>query len=155
MSSSRPLLLLINLSIERDWVQKKKESCLFKGFLIILFQNILLLKQFPACNDCSGLFTKIIKRSWTSFCCTFSARLVNKNVLYLILYLWTKCRYQTKCVNELLFRQLTTSWTLRFIFNHTLKQWPTGRKRGKDRNTKIWISRERKKLFRWNKKHFS
>ena len=29
-----------------------------------------------------------------------------------------------------------TSLTLRFIFDHPLKQWPTGRKRAKDRNTK-------------------
>ena len=28
-------------------------------------------------------------------------------------------------------------------------------KKGEDENTKIWISRERKELFRWNKKHFS
>ena len=28
-------------------------------------------------------------------------------------------------------------------------------KRGEDKNTKIWISRERKELFRWNKKHLS
>ena len=27
-------------------------------------------------------------------------------------------------------------------------------KRGEDEYTKIWISRERKELFRWNKKHF-
>ena len=26
---------------------------------------------------------------------------------------------------------------------------------GEDENTQIWISRERKELFRWNKKHFS
>ena len=57
---------------------------------------------------------------------------------------------------EFLLRQLMTSWTLRFIFDHSLKQWLTGRKRRKDRNTKNWISRERKELFRrWNKKHFS
>ena len=68
---------------------------------------------------------------------------------------WTVYRqFQTKCVIEFLFRQLMTSWTLRFIFDHPLKQWPTGRKRGKDRNTKNWISREWKELFRWNKKHF-
>ena len=42
----------------------------------------------------------------------------------------------------------------KFIFDHHLKQWPTGRKRGKDRNAKNWISRERKELFRWNKKDF-
>ena len=26
---------------------------------------------------------------------------------------------------------------------------------GEDGNTKIWIYRERKEIFRWNKKHFS
>ena len=64
-------------------------------------------------------------------------------------------RYQTKCVIEFLFWQLMASWTLRFIFDHSLKQWPTDRKKGKDRNTKIWISQEQKEPFRWNKKHFS
>ena len=27
-------------------------------------------------------------------------------------------------------------------------------KRGEDGNTKIWVSRDRKELFRWNKKYF-
>ena len=27
--------------------------------------------------------------------------------------------------------------------------------KGEGGNTKIWISRERKEIFRWNKKHFS
>ena len=35
-----------------------------------------------------------------------------------------------------------TSWTLRFIFDLPLKQWLTGRKRGKDRNTKNLTSRK-------------
>ena len=52
-------------------------------------------------------------------------------------YLFAFSRYQTKCVIEFLFRKLMTSWTLGFIFDHRLKQWPTGRKRGKDRNTKF------------------
>ena len=43
------------------------------------------------------------------------------------------------------------SWTLKFIFDQALKQWLTGRKRGEGKNTEIWISRERKELFRWNK----
>ena len=30
-----------------------------------------------------------------------------------------------------------TSWTFRFIFNCPPRQWPTGKKREKDRNTKI------------------
>ena len=109
-----------------------------------------------------GLFTKIIKRSGTSFCCTFSAWLSYKNVLYLILHLWTKFQFHIffpsqdikQNVLEFLFRQLMTSWTLRFIFNHPLKQWPIGRKRGKARNKKIWISQEQKEHFGWNKKHF-
>ena len=47
-----------------------------------------------------------------------------------------------------------TAWTLRFIFDHPLKQLATERKKGDDGNAKIWISRERKELFRQNKKHF-
>ena len=52
-------------------------------------------------------------------------------------YLFSFSRYQTKCVTEFLFRQLITSKTLRFILDHPLKQWPTGKKRGEDGNTKI------------------
>ena len=36
---------------------------------------------------------------------------------------------------------------IRLTYDHPLKQWSTGRKRGKDGNTKIRISRERKELF--------
>ena len=72
-----------------------------------------------------------------------------------ISYLFSFSRYQTKCVIKLLFRQLMTSQTLRFILDQPPKQWLTGGKRRKGGNTKIWISRERKELFRWNKKHFS
>ena len=56
-------------------------------------------------------------------------------------------RISKKCVIEFLFRQLIMSWTLRFIFDHPPKQWPTGRKRGKGRNTKKWISWERKRFL--------
>ena len=108
---------------------------------------------------------QIIKRSRTSFFCTFSAWFFYKNVFLSdtpsmddkvsMSYFFSLSRYQTKCVIEFLFRQLMTSWTLRFFFEHLLKQWPTGRKRGKDRSTKNWISQERKELFRWNKKHLS
>ena len=108
---------------------------------------------------------QIIKRSRTSFFCTFSAWFFYKNVFLSdtpsmddkvsMSYLFALSRYQTKCVIEFLFRQLMTSWTLRFISDHLLKQWPTGGKRGKDRSKKNWISRERKEFFRWNKKHLS
>ena len=63
--------------------------------------------------------------------------------------------YQTKRVIKFLFRKLMTPWTLRFIFNHPLSN---GRGRGgwrEVRNTKIWVSRERKELFRWSRNHFS
>ena len=68
---------------------------------------------------------------------------------HLISFSW----YQTKCVIKSLFRQVMTSQTLRFFLNQPLKQWLTGKKRGEDENTKIWISQERKELFRWNQKH--
>ena len=55
------ILFLIILSIERDWVLKKKQSYFFESFLIILFQNILLLKECFACNGCFRLFSKIIE----------------------------------------------------------------------------------------------
>ena len=109
--------------------------------MIVLFQNILLLKQFLACNGYFGLFTKIIKRSGTSFCCTFSAWFFYKNVHYLILHLWTKFQCHTIFPSQDIkqnvlvssFRQLMMSWTFRFIFDHPLKQWPTVRKIGKDK----------------------
>ena len=64
-------------------------------------------------------------------------------------------RYQTKCVIKFLFWQMMTSYTLGFLLNRTLMQWLTGKKREEEENTKIWISREQKELFIWNKKHFS
>ena len=122
---------------------------------MILFQNILLLKEFLVCNGCFGLFTKIIKRSGTCFCCTFSAWFFYKDVLYLcaaqikniFIEKSSSCsiygqsfsvipffllKIPNKHVIEFLYRQLITSWTLRFIFDHpVLKQWPTGRKEGR------------------------
>ena len=62
-------------------------------------------------------------------------------------YLFSFSRYQTKCVIEFLLRQLMTPWTLRFIFDHPPKQWLTGRKRGKDRNTKKSFLDEIKSIF--------
>ena len=35
------------------------------------------------------------------------------------------------------------------------KAMANGEKRGNDKNTKMWISRERKELFRLNKNNFS
>ena len=63
--------------------------------MIIPFQNILLLKEFLACNGCFGLFTKIKKGSGTSFWCTFFAWFFHRNVTYFILYQWTKFQCHT------------------------------------------------------------
>ena len=51
-------------------------------------------------------------------------------------YLFSFSRYQAKCVIKLLFKQLMTSSTLRFFLDQPPKQWPTGRKRREDGNTK-------------------
>ena len=65
------------------------------GFLIILFQNVLFLKDFLACNGCFGLFRKTKKGSGASFWCAFSAWFFHKNVPYLILYQWTTFQCHT------------------------------------------------------------
>ena len=94
--------------------------------MIILFQNILFSKEFPACNGCFELFTKIKEKSGTSSWCIFSTWFFHKNVPYLILYLWAKVsmpylssfsRYQTKYVIMFLFRQLMKNRTLTFQKN--------------------------------------
>ena len=45
------------------------------------------------------------------------------------------------------------SWHKLFHFHLTFWIWKMWKQKGK--TTKNWISRERKELFRWNKKHFS
>ena len=52
-------------------------------------------------------------------------------------YIFSFSRYQTKGIIKFLLQQLMTSKTLRFNFNHPLKQWMTGGKRGEDGNTTI------------------
>ena len=51
-----------NVSINSEH-KNFKNLIMLKGFPIILFQNILFFKEFLACNDCFGLFTKI-KEVW-------------------------------------------------------------------------------------------
>ena len=123
---------------------------------MILFKNILFLKEFLASSSCSGLFTKTKKGPGTSFWCTFSAWFVHKSITIdkvSISFLCFFSRYQRKCVTKFLFKQLMTSKTLKFVFSHPIKQWVT-RKKGKDGNAIIWISPEWQELFRWYKKHF-
>ena len=63
-------------------------------------------------------------------------------------------RYQTKCDIKFLFRQLMSSWTLRFFLRSTSKAMVDSEKKREDKNTKIWMSREWKELFRSNKSIF-
>ena len=129
--------------------------------MVTLFQNILFLQEFRARNGCFEIFSKTKKGSGTSFWCTLSTWCFHESVPYTLSkekvsmsYLFSFSIYQTKCVTKFLFRQLMTSESLRFIFEQTLKQWLTGRKRDEEKNKKIWISRERKELFSLNKKTF-
>ena len=114
--------------------------------MIILFQSVLFLKQYPTCNGCFALFTKIKEGSWTGFGCITSAWFFHVNISYVILYQLTKfqchiflvsSRCQTKCVIRILFRHMLTSKTLRFILNHPLSQWLTGKNWGEVGNTKF------------------
>ena len=135
--------------------------------MIILFQNILVLKEVIACNGCFGFFNKIKKESGTSFWCRFSAWFCHKNVLYLcslltdkvsMSYLFSFSRYQIKSFFKFLFRQLMVPQTLRFILDQALKHWLTGRKRGKMEIQKSeYLQNENSFLDenRWNKKHLS
>ena len=57
---------------------------------MILFQNILFLREFLACNGYFGLFNKIKKGAGTSFWFTSSEWLFHKNAPCLIPYQWAK-----------------------------------------------------------------
>ena len=138
-------------------------SYLFTDFLIILFQNILFLKQFLPYNGCFGLFTKTKKGSRTSIWCTLSTSFFHKKFLTTnwqssMLYLFPFLRYQTKCVVS---PYLDNFWRIRiylYLFRIYLPSssmpMTEREKKGEDGNTKIWTSWQRKELFRWNKKHF-
>ena len=129
------------------WFERKNKVNFLRLFDNLFSKYLLFIfLEFLACNGCLELFIKIKKGSGTNFWCTFSAWFFHKNVSYLILYLWTKFICHTFFPSQDIKQN---------VFNHPLKQWPTGRKGGKDGNTKIWISRERKELFRLNEKYFS
>ena len=105
------------------------------------------------------MFTIIKKGSGTSFWCTFPVWFFHKNVFHLILYQLSKFQCHTFFLSRdikwnVLSSYLDSWWRhelLRFILVQALRQWLTGRERGEDENTKMWISWERKELFRWNK----
>ena len=74
---------------------KKKVKLTFLKFFDDTLSKYAILKELIGCNGCFGLFTKIKKRSGTSFWCTSSALFFHKNVPYLVLYQWTKFQCHT------------------------------------------------------------
>ena len=90
-------------------------------------------------------------------CHAFFLSLDIKKVVTLSSYLdnWWRinfkiCFWSTKAIDK----TETCLITYYITFNHSLKQWVTRKKEGKDTNTKNWISQERKEFFRWNKNNF-
>ena len=132
--------------------------------MITFFQNILFLKEFLACYGCFWLFTKMKRGSGTSFWCPFSAWFFHKNALYLILYQWTRFQCHTFFPSQdvkqnVLLSSYLDSWNVINIkiYLQTASNAMADRekKKGKTyKNTKTWISQERKDFFRWNKKTF-
>ena len=128
--------------------------------MIISFQNILFLKEFLACSGCFGLPTEIKKESETSFCCIFCAWFFHKNIPYLILYQWLKFQCHTLFPsqdikqNVLWSSYLNSWWRHKNYFGSSPQAMADREKRGESGNTKNWISRERKEIFRWNKNIF-
>ena len=56
-------------------------------------------------------------------------------------------RYQTKCVIKFLIRQFIMSQTLRFFLNQPLKQWLTGKKKGKKKTQKLEYLQNKKSFL--------
>ena len=102
--------------------------------MIIQFQNILLLKDFLACNGCFGLFTKIITRSGTSSGTTYFLH----DFSIKMFFIWYSIYGQSFSVIPFFLLKVANKMCYWFFFNHPLKQWPTRRKRGKDGIRKIW-----------------
>ena len=123
--------------------------------MIIIFHNFLFSKEFPACNVCFELLSKIKKGSAANFWCTFSAWFFHKNIPYLILYQWIKFQCHTLFLsqdikqNMLLSSYLDKWWChklLTFSLNQPLKQWLTRKKEGKMEKQKFEYL-ENKKSF--------
>ena len=61
---------------------------------------LLKLKSAIFCQICNGRFSKSKKGSMTSFGCKFSSWFLHRNVLYLILYQWTKFQCHTLFLSQ-------------------------------------------------------
>ena len=91
--------------------------------MIISFQNILFLKEFLACTDFFGLFTKIKKGSGTSVWCTISAWFFHKNAAYLIPYQWPKFQHDTFFPSEHIKQNVWLSSYLENWWHHKLEDF--------------------------------
>ena len=129
--------------------------------MLILFQSIFFFQKFISCISCFRLFTKIKKGNRTSFWGTFSAYYFHKNTPYLILYQLTQFSirptFLLKISNNMFLNSCLSNWWRHKLldlssFNFSSNGWRG--KRREEGNKRIWISLERKKLSRRNKKHF-
>ena len=100
------------------------------------------------------------KRSGTSYQLLSRSRIKFKKFPLFVIILseqvwWCNVKqvlsYSKNCVCKFM---LVNSWHHKlFYFDWPFWIWKVWK--GREKNTKTWISWERKELFRWNKKHFS
>ena len=98
VTGSRLPIFFMIWYIKETWPQRKKSSELFKGFLKILFQNILFLKSFFNALVVLDYLPKLKKWSGSSFWCTFSAHLFHKKMFLTEL---TKLKYQCEFPSQI------------------------------------------------------
>ena len=86
-----PFLFLINLSIKRDWVQKKKRSQgFFKIFWLSYSQICCFLKKLLHAMVFLSYLLKLKRGLGLGFGGHFLHDIFHKSVSYLMLYQWTK-----------------------------------------------------------------
>ena len=119
------------------------EDEIFEGRYLYL---ICISKTIKICpNRLTNIFKCLSSReSLKSFQATFFIEFFDKRFSFVILHVLTEIyqviqdfsSYSVKCVSCSMLRHLKTSWHL--------NTW----------KVKIWLSREQKELWKWNKKHF-
>ena len=105
--------------------------------------SIFIFKRISCMQWLFWIFTNIKKMSGTSFWCLFSAWFFHENVPYLILCLWIKFQCHTFFSSQDMKQNVLSSYLdnwwrhkLWFIFDHLLKQWPTGKNKREGRKYK-------------------
>ena len=111
---------------------------------MIIFQNILFLKEFLACNCCLRLFTKIKKASWTKLLGQIFIVIFHKNLFYIIL-----CQFASQVIKQ---NVLLSSYLDNCIINFKI-YFQSSYKAMADRENK-WGRRKYKYLNILSKKSF-